>query len=168
MFRRMPTAAAALVGCAAATAVRPTLRYLLWARLRRDLQALNAGDYRPLLANYTDDAVLRFHYGQHRWSGEHRGKPAIEHFLRNFTAAGLQGEIRQLIVAGSPWRMTVIVRFDDHATSPGGQELYRNRAVLLIRTRWGRIIEHEDFYEDTNRIDTLETQLQSLGMHPVS
>lgn len=168
MSARTPTVAAFLAGCALATAARAALPHVLLVKLRRDLDALNAGDHRPLLANYADDAVLRFNEGAHRWSGEHRGKPAIERFLRDFAAAGLQGEIRQLFVAGPPWRLTMIARFDDHATDPDGQQLYRNRAVLLVRTRWGRIVHHEDFYEDTERIQTLETRLRSLGIQPVS
>ncbi|MQA84442.1 MAG: hypothetical protein GEV03_07430 [Streptosporangiales bacterium] len=168
MSVRKPTVAAFFAGCAVATAARAALPHVLLVKLRRDLHALNAGDHRPLLANYADDAVLRFHEGTHRWSGEYRGKPAIERFLRNFTAAGLQGEIRQLYVAGPPWRMTLIARFDDHATGPDGQQLYRNRTVLLVRSRWGRIVHHEDFYEDTERIQTLETRLRSLGIQPIS
>lgn len=144
------------------------LSYVLLAKLRGDLHALDAGDYRPLLASYAEDAVLRFHEGDHRWSGEHRGKQAIERFLRNFTAAGLQGEVRQLLVAGPPWRMTVVVRFDDQAAGRDGRMLYRNRTVLLIRTRWGRIIQHEDFYEDTGRIETLEGHLRASGVQPAS
>jgi hypothetical protein len=39
-------------------------------------------------------------------------------------------------------------------------------AVLLARTRWGRIVRHEDFYEDTQRIAALETRLSELGVRP--
>lgn len=149
-----------LGGCAAAVGVRAALPQLALLRLRRDLQALNSGDYRPQLANYARDAVLRFPEGPHRFSGEHRGKDAIERFLRDFTAAGLQGEIRELFLAGPLWRLTLIAHFDDHAVGPDGREFYRNRAVLVVRTRWGRIVEHEDFFEDTSRIQQLEAGLR--------
>lgn len=168
MSARIPTVAAFVAGCATAAAARAALPRVLLAKLRRDLHALNSGDHRPLLANYADDAVLRFNEGDHRWSGEHRGRQEIERFLRDFAAAGLQGQIRQLFVAGPPWRMTLIARFDDHATGPDGQQLYSNRTVLLVRTRWGRIVHHEDFYEDTERIQTLEARLRSLGIQPIS
>jgi ketosteroid isomerase-like protein len=154
----------AAFGAAAGLGSRVLLRRLILLKLRRDLRALNAGDHRPLLAGYADDAVLRFSEGQNRWAGEHRGREAIDRFLRNFVAAGLQGEIRELFVHGPPWRMTLIVRFDDHAVGPGGEMLYRNRTVLLVRTRWGRIVEHEDFYEDTERIETFEARLKELGV----
>jgi ketosteroid isomerase-like protein len=156
------SALGALVGAAAALGSRALLRNLILIKLRRDLRALNSGDYRPLLEGYADDAVLRFAAGESRWSGEHRGRDAIEEFLRNFVEAGLQGEIKGLFVHGPPWALTLITRFDDRAVGPDGEELYRNRTVLVIRTRWGRIVEHEDFYEDTQRIADFEARLREL------
>ena len=61
-----------------------------------------------------------------------------------------------------------MARFDDHATGPGGEELYSNRVVVLLRTRWGKIVRHEDFYEDTARIEALERRLRELGVRPVA
>jgi len=160
-----PSSAATLGACTALLA-RPLLARALLVKLGRDVRALNAGDYRPLLSGYANGAVLRFNEGEHRWTGEHRGKAAIERFLRDFVGAGLKGEIRELWVAGSPWRLTLVARFDAHATGPNGEELYRNRTVLVVRTRWGRIVHHEDFYEDTVRIGAFEARLRELGVRP--
>jgi ketosteroid isomerase-like protein len=157
-----------LAGATAAVAGRALLRRLLLLKLSRDVRRLNAGDHGPLLAGYADDAVLRFNEGPHRWSGDHRGKPAIDAFLRNFTGAGLQGEIKALWIGGPPWAMTIVVRFDDHATAPDGSRIYENRTALVIRSRWGRIVEHEDFYEDTGRILALEQRLTELGIGPTA
>jgi ketosteroid isomerase-like protein len=157
-----------IAGAGAAIAARALLPRLALVKLRRDLRRLNEGDYKPLLAGYADDAVLHFNKGPHRWSGDHRGKPAIERFLREFTAAGLKGEIRDLWIAGPPWAMTLIARFDDRATGPAGEELYSNRVVIVARTRWGKIVEHDDFYVDTERILAFEGKLQALGMRPVA
>jgi ketosteroid isomerase-like protein len=157
-----------LAGAGAAIAVRALLPRLLLVKLRSDVRRLNAGDYTPLLAGYADDAVLRFNDGPHRWSGDYRGKPAIERFLREFTAAGLKGEIRELWVAGPPWALTLIARFDDRATGPDGEELYANRATIVARTRWGKIVEHEDFYKDTARIVTFDERLRERGIGPVT
>jgi ketosteroid isomerase-like protein len=154
------------VGAGAALTARALLPRLLLLKLRRDVRALNAGDIQPLLANYAEDAVMRFHEGEHRWTGEHRGRDAIARFLQSFLDAGLRGQVSELFVAGAPWRMTLIARFDDHALDPCGQELYSNRTLLLARTRWGRIVLHEDFYEDTQRIVALERRLSELGLEP--
>jgi len=154
----------AIAGAVGAIASRAAMVRVLLIKLRRDVRALNSGDVRPVLANYAEHAVLRFNEGEHRWAGEHRGRAAIARFLQNFVGAGLQGDVTELFVAGPPWRMTLIARFDDHAHGPAGEELYRNRTVLLARTRWGRIVWHEDFYEDTQSIAELESSLNELGM----
>ncbi|MFC9518645.1 nuclear transport factor 2 family protein [Nocardiaceae bacterium NPDC056970] len=151
-----------LAGCATAVLGRTALRELLLFKFRHDVQALNGGDYRPLLASYRDDAVLRFADGDHRWAGEHRGRPAIAAFLQSFVDAGLRGEISAVYFGGAPWRMTIVARFDDRADAPDGSPLYRNRTVLLVRTRWGRIVEQEDFYVDTARIDEFDARLREL------
>ncbi len=156
-----------LAGAGAAIAGRTVLSRLLLLKLRHDVQRLNAGDYRSLLDGYADDAVLRFNEGPHRWAGEHRGKAAIERFLRDFAGAGLQGDIRALWIAGPPWALTMAARFDDRATGTDGEEIYANRVVVIVRTRWGKIVEHEDFYEDTSRILALENRLRELGIAPV-
>jgi len=157
-----------LAGAGAAIAVRALLPRLVLVKLRSDVRRLNAGDYTPLLAGYADDAVLHFNDGPHRWSGDYRGKPAIERFLREFTAAGLQGEIREVWVAGPPWALTLIARFDDRAVGPNGEELYGNRVTIVARTRWGKIVEHEDFYEDTGRLVAFDEKLRELGIGPVA
>jgi ketosteroid isomerase-like protein len=157
-----------LLGIAAAAGGRALLhRVLLW-QFARNVASLNAGDYRPLLANYAQDAVLHFNDGEHRWAGEHRGKDAIERFLQEFVGAGLQGELKGLWISGPPWALTIAARFDDQATAADGQPLYANRVAMVIRTRWGRIVEHEDFYEDTGRILALERALSERGVQPVA
>lgn len=158
----------ALLGAGAAIAARAILPHVVLLKLRRDVRRLNAGDYRPMLSGYADDAVLHFNEGPHRWSGVYRGKPAIERFLREFVGAGVTGEIRSLWLGGPPWALTLVARFDDRATGPDGEELYANRVVIVARTRWGRIVEHEDFYLDTARIVAFEEKLRQLGLEPVA
>jgi ketosteroid isomerase-like protein len=155
-----------LIGAGAAIAGRALVSRLVLLKLRRDVRRLNDGDYGPLLAGYGDDAVLRFNDGPHRWSGEHRGKPAIERFLKNFTSAGLRGELRTIWMAGPPWAITMAARFDDAAVGPDGEELYANRVAMVVRTRWGKIVEHDDFYLDTGRIVAFEEKLRALGIEP--
>jgi ketosteroid isomerase-like protein len=165
-MRTMAKLLTAGAGAGGALAARALLSRALLLKLRRDVRALNAGDIEPLLSGFAPDAVLRFNDGEHRWAGEHRGKAAIAGFLREFVAAGLQGQITELFIAGPPWRMTLLARFDDHAHDPAGEEIYRNRTILLARTRWGRVVCQEDFYEDTQRILALEARLSELGVQP--
>jgi ketosteroid isomerase-like protein len=154
--RRLPIA---LAGAGLALSARALLTRALLLKLRRDVRALNDGDIRPLLSSFAQDAVMRFNDGDHRWAGEHRGRVAIAAFLQSFVDAGLQGNVSELFISGPPWRTTLLARFDDHASDRAGEEIYRNRTILLARARWGRIVSQEDFYEDTQRIDELERRL---------
>jgi ketosteroid isomerase-like protein len=157
-----------LAGSIFAVAVRALMPRLILIKLRRDVRQMNAGDYKPVLSAFADDAVLVFNNADHRFAGEHRGKAAIETFLQNFVGAGLQGEIREIFIAGPPWRMTMLARFDDSADAPDGTPIYKNRTVLLVRARWGRIVHQEDFYEDTERIVAFEAALRDRGIMPVA
>ncbi len=154
-------------GAALATAASATLPRLLQAKFTGDVRRLNAGDASTLLRAYADEAVLHFHDGDHRWAGDWVGRADIGRFLENYTRARIQGEIRQIAVSGPPWALTMWVRFDDHADGPDGSRLYDNRTVLVLRTRWGRVVEHEDFYADTEAITALDRRLAALGVAPV-
>lgn len=162
----MITTLSFIAGAAVAVAARAALPRALLFKFRRDVRCLNAGDYGPLLAGYADDAVLHFNEGAHRWSGAHRGKAAIERFMRDFTAAGLQAEVHAVLTAGPPWALVIVARLDDWATGPDGEKLYANRVVVVAHTRWGKIVEHEDFYMDTARIVAFEEKLRQLGVAP--
>jgi ketosteroid isomerase-like protein len=153
-------------GALLALVMQGVIRRGLLAKLRADVRALNAGDHRPLLASYAMDATLQFHVGPHRWSGRHQGRAAIERFLREFVRSGLRGQIQGLWVGGPLWALTAVVRFDDQATGEAGETLYANRTVLIVRTRWGRIVEQEDYFEDTGRIAHFESVLQAQGIEP--
>ncbi|MDO9407991.1 nuclear transport factor 2 family protein [Patulibacter sp.] len=154
-------------GAVLAVAARAALPRLLRLKFARDVTALNRGDHRGLLSSYADDAVLRFHDGDHRWAGDWVGRDGIDAFLRNLTTAGFQGSIGDVSVSGPPWAMTVMARFDDHVDGPDGERLYENRTVLVLRTRWGKVVEHEDFYADTGEIVALDRRLTALGVAPV-
>jgi ketosteroid isomerase-like protein len=156
-----------LAGAALAVAGRALLVQLLLLKFGRDVKKLNAGDHSTLLDAYADGAVLRFNDGDHRWAGDWVGKAAIDRFLQNFTAAGLQGEIKRIAISGPPWAATMMVRFDDHADGPDGTRLYENRTVLVMRTRWGKVVDHEDFYIDTGAILAFDGKLTELGVPPV-
>jgi ketosteroid isomerase-like protein len=125
--------------------------------IRRNLEALRGGDPGPLLAGYADDAVLVFP-GKTSWSGEHRGKAAIEAFLRRFIEAGIVGEAHDILVNGPPWRTTVCMLFLDRVVDLEGEVVYENRAIVFGRIVWGKIVYHEDF-EDTQKVEAFDRYL---------
>jgi ketosteroid isomerase-like protein len=156
------------VGGVLALAARAALPRLLLLRFSPAVSKLNAGDHTALLDAYTEDFVLHFNEGPHRWSGEWVGKAGMDRFLQNFTAAGIQGEIRQIATSGPLWALTMWVRFDDHAHAPDGSRIYENSTVLVLRTRWGKVVEQHDFYIDTHRIVGFDRKLTELGVEPVA
>jgi ketosteroid isomerase-like protein len=130
--------------------------------IRRNIAALARGEVGRLLAGYASDAVLVFP-GTSSWSGEHRGRDAIEAFLHRFVQAGLTGEPHEILVNGPPWRTLVCVLFTDRAADATGATVYENRAVLFARVIWGKIVYQEDF-EDTVKADEFDRYLESRGL----
>jgi len=129
--------------------------------IRRNVNALRHGDLRPLLAGYSDQAVLVFP-GRTTWSGDHRGKVAIEAFLQRFLDMGLKGEVHDVLVNGAPWRTRVCVIFTVDGADASGNVVYENRAVLFGRIAWGKIVYQED-YEDTQKAEAFDRYFSHLG-----
>ena len=125
--------------------------------IRRNVEALRRGDVGPLMAGYTDDAVLIFP-GPSSWGGEYRGKKAIGGFLRRFVNDGLVGEAHDILVNGPPWRTTIAVLFTATAQDGDNALVYDNRAILFVRARWGKIFYQEDF-EDTHKSEAFDQYL---------
>ena len=137
---------------------KATVRWLI----RRNIARLSQGDHRPALAMFADDAVLTFP-GDNSWSGmfrapepgrapgrTHRGKAEIEAFLVRYVEHGLQMEVEDVLVNGPPWNARAAAIVHDWIVGPDGHDVYANRAVIYVHTRWGRIYLEEDF-EDTER-----------------
>jgi ketosteroid isomerase-like protein len=146
---------------------KATVRWMI----RRNLRRLNQGDYRPALAMYAEDATLAFP-GDNTWARQfrepqpgrrpfatHRGRAELEAFMARYVGDGIQLEVEDILVNGPPWNArAAVVAHDWVPGRPGlvgadgqdGHDRYQNRAVLYVRTRWGRIVAHEDF-EDTER-----------------
>jgi hypothetical protein len=156
-----------LIGAGTAIGARALLSRLLKLKFERDIDRLNAGEHGPLLSAFAEDAVLHFNDGAHRWAGKHCGREAIERFLLDYTAAGLQGELGEVWISGPPWALRMVASFHDWADGPDGERLYENRVLIVIHTRWGRVIEQWDFYEDTGRILDFDRRLRDLGIHSV-
>lgn len=157
-----------VLGIVLALGARALFPRLLLLKFSADVAKLNAGDYSALLGAYADDFVLHFNEGGHRWSGDWIGKPGMERFLQNYSAAGIQGEIRAIATSGPLWALRIWVRFDDHADAPGGSRIYENSTVLVLRTRWGKVVEQDDFYADTERITSFDRKLTELGVEAVA
>lgn len=123
----------------------------------RQLARLRAGDHRPLLRLYADDVRFVFP-GESTFSGEVRGRQAMDRWLQRLVQAGLQNFAEQVLVSGPPWNMTLAMRGWDYVKAPDGRVVYENRYVLWGRMAWGRIKEYEA-YEDTGKLEALDRYL---------
>lgn len=133
------------------------LSWLAGVMLRRSIRRVNEGDIGPMLSGYAEDAVSVFP-GESSWGGEHRGRNAIEAFLRRFVRVGIQFEAHEIVVSGWPWSATIWVRFSDHVKAPDGTLVYENGGVIHAKTRWGKIVLQETF-EDVNKLAAFDEWL---------
>ena len=136
--------------------------------IRRNIRELNEGRYHPALSMFAPDAKLSFP-GDNTWSRQHRpsqagraafpthqGKAEIEAFLRRYVDNHIHMEVEDILVNGPPWNARAAVRVHHWIAGPDGNDLYSNRAVLMVRTAWGKIRSQED-YEDTERVSAFDT-----------
>jgi ketosteroid isomerase-like protein len=126
-------------------------------QVRRGLQTLNAGDPDRQVGGYALDATLVFP-GVSSWSGRYEGRDAIAGFLAFFTEHGLQLEAEDILVNGPPWRTRVAITATVTAPGADGATVYRNRAAMYARARWGKITYQED-YEDTHESQRFDQHL---------
>jgi ketosteroid isomerase-like protein len=142
--------------------------------IRRNIAALNAGRHEPALAMFDRDATLSFP-GINSWSGQfrtpttgrtafvsHDGREEIEAFLRRYVSHGIQMSVEDILVNGPPWATRVAVRAHVWAAGPDGADVYDNRVVLMVDTRWGKIQRQED-YEDTERAAAFDAHRNAMS-----
>ena len=158
----MPGWTKVAAGAAGALAARAGHDAAVRALLRRNAARLMEGDPGPLLALYHPDATLTFP-GEHSWGRTYRGRDEIASFLRRFLDAGLRGEVGAILLQGPPWALRIAVEFVDRAHDPRtGERIYENRAVLVLRTRRGRVVA-EEVYEDTQKVAAFDERLATIA-----
>ncbi|MCU1399974.1 MAG: hypothetical protein JWN62_3083 [Acidimicrobiales bacterium] len=133
------------------------------AALRYSIKRLNAGDATFLLRMASPDCELAFP-GDNSWSTQfrpvekgrqrhvtHRGLPECRAFADRYVAEGIQFVIEDVLVAGPPWNTRIALCVHDYAPGTDGRDRYNNRAVAMLKIRWGRLTRWED-YEDSERV----------------
>lgn len=149
-------------GAIGASAARAAYRSGTRALLRRNVARLMDGDPEPLLSLYHPDVEMTFP-GEHSWGRTYRGRDEVSAFLRRFLDAGLRGELGAIFLDGPPWATRIALEFDDHAHHPRtGERIYANRAVIVLRTRWGRVVR-EEVYEDTQKVAAFDARLAEIA-----
>jgi ketosteroid isomerase-like protein len=114
------------------------------------------GDLRLPLLGLGNDAVLIFP-GDSSFAGEHRGKPAVEAWMRRFASLRPEFHVHDASAAGLPWNMRVFMRFSDRIVAPNGY-VYENEGMEYIVIRRGLIREIR-VHLDTEKVAALDAQL---------
>jgi ketosteroid isomerase-like protein len=110
---------------------------------------VSRGELRLPLLGLAEDALLVFP-GRNSFAGEHRGKPAIEAWMRRFASLRPEFTVHDVGVAGPPWNMRVFMCFRDRIVAPDGW-VYENAGMEHIRIRNGLIRELR-VHLDTERV----------------
>ena len=118
---------------------------------------VSEGDLRLPLLGLAQDARLVFP-GTSSFGGEHRGKPAVEAWMRRFAALRPEFHVRDAGVAGPPWNMRVFMAFNDRIVAPDGY-VYENEGMERIVIRYGLIREIR-VHLDTERVTALDAHLE--------
>jgi len=119
---------------------------------------VSEGDLRLALLGLAKDARLSF-AGSSSFGGEHRGKPAIEAWMRRFASLRPQFTVRDATVAGPPWNMRVSMLFSDRIVAPNGY-VYENEGMEHIVIRYG-LIREISVHLDTEKVTALDAQLDA-------
>jgi hypothetical protein len=121
---------------------------------------VSQGDLRLPLLGLAKDAILVFP-GQNSFGGEHRGKAAIEAWMRRFAALRPEFTVHDAAAAGPPWNMRVFMRFSDRIVAANGY-VYENAGMEFIVLKWGLIHEIR-VHLDTEKVAALDAQLVAAG-----
>jgi hypothetical protein len=126
---------------------------------------VSKGELRLPLLGLAKDARLCFP-GNSSFGGEHRGKSAIEAWMRRFASLLPEFIVRDVAVAGPPWNMRVFMRFSDRIVAPGGY-VYENEGMEHIEIKHGLIREIR-VHLDTEKVAALDVQLGAADPAPAA
>jgi ketosteroid isomerase-like protein len=131
--------------------------------VRSGFTSFSEGNYKPIVEKFASNASFRF-IGDHAMGADLHDISAIrewfERVLRLFP--GIQFDVQDVKVSGTPWNTTVITQLRIRATLRDGRP-YQNTALQLLRLRWGRIIE-DTVYEDTHVLVQALSEMAQQGI----
>lgn len=136
-------------------------RAIVAAKVRRAWQSMAAHDHAPVLAQFAPRFTYVF-VGDHALGGVRTDRAAqdawFQRLFRLFPE--IEFRLRDVLVAGWPWRTRAVALIDVHVPIDGG---YDNQVAQTIEIRWGRITSITTL-EDTQK---LERALNWLGANGV-
>jgi ketosteroid isomerase-like protein len=136
-------------------------RAIVAAKIRKAWSHMAAHDHAPVLAQFADDFEYRF-VGDHALGGvRHTRAVQDEWFRRLFRLfPDIQFSVRDVLVAGWPWRTRAVALIDVFVPRDGG---YRNEVAQTIELRWGRITRITTL-EDTQKLARVLARMADEGV----
>lgn len=131
-------------------------------RIRSVFARLGAGDFQPML----DSLAPRFRYrfeGDSPIGGIRSTLVSMDQWWRRMYRLfpGLSFEVRDVVIAGWPWRTRIFTQLEFVKPLPDGRR-YGNVVMQRMVMKWGRITEIHTL-EDTQRCMRLLAWQQSQG-----
>ena len=109
------------------------------------------GDDRLLMRASSPEVEFNFP-GDNSFAAHLTGREALAGWLSRLSAMNPTFVVRDVVVSGPPWNMTVAVLFRDAI----GDD-YTNEGVEWVRIKWGRV-QSLDVFLDTERISAWEAR----------
>lgn len=133
------------------------------SKLRRAFEALNAGDYDNVVAQFSERHTHTMH-GTHPLGGQRRTLASTQAWydrLRRLLP-GLRFEVQSMAVSGWPWDTRALVSWRDFFTLPDGTP-GSNQGVHELRLAWGQVVALE-VHCDTEKLQGYCDRMRMLGV----
>jgi ketosteroid isomerase-like protein len=138
-------------------------RAIVERKLRNTFDALNRGDYEPVLGSFGSPVEHTF-FGDHALAGSRHGMNSIGPWYNRLKTVfpDLHFDIDAVAVSGMPWNTTAMIEWRDRFTLRDGS-VRGNQGVHVIKIKWGRVISLQ-IYCDTQLLASVLDELKSQGV----
>jgi ketosteroid isomerase-like protein len=136
-------------------------RAIVASKIRKAWEHMSEHDHGPVLEQFADGFEYRF-VGDHALGGVRRTRAVQDEWFRRLFRLfpEIQFSVRDVLVAGWPWRTRAVALIDVFVPRDGG---YRNEVAQTIELRWGRITKVTTL-EDTQKLERALNRMAGEGI----
>jgi ketosteroid isomerase-like protein len=129
------------------------------SRINKLFDALNRGDYEPVLATCAGEFEHWFIGRDHALAGRRTTLPVTRKWYERLFAIfpNIHFDIQRIIVCGWPWDTTVTVEWSDSYTLLNGEKRH-NCGVHVIRLKWGKGVSVRIYCDTQLLLENLAVQ----------
>ena len=109
-------------------------------KIRGLFDAVNQGDFHPVLASFTPDAEHVFIGENHALAGRRDNPASIRQWYERLHALmpDLTFMLHRIDVAGGPWATIAVIEWTERNSGTDGVET-KNSGVHVVHLRWGKM-----------------------------